>query len=64
MRSLVRPYWVLLGVLALVSSVAVLDQLFPPPLARTAEVSHVVRDRNGVVLRAFPVEGGSVAFAG
>ncbi|MBL4539690.1 MAG: penicillin-binding protein 1C [Oceanicaulis sp.] len=58
MRSLVRPYWVLLGVLALVSSVAVLDQLFPPPLARTAEVSHVVRDRNGVVLRAFPVEEG------
>src|SRR5262245_29548274 len=36
----------------------VLDVLFPPPLKRFNEVSAVVMDRRGAVLRVFPVEDG------
>ena len=48
-----------LGGLALVAlSALVLDRLFPPPLERGAMVSTVVTDRDGLPLRAFPVEEG------
>jgi penicillin-binding protein 1C len=36
----------------------VIDILFPPPMARAKEVSAVVMDRRGAVLRVFPVEDG------
>lgn len=58
MPALRRRYRLLLGVLGLALSLLVLDRIFPPPLSQLAEVSHVVRDRNGIVLRAFPVEEG------
>lgn len=35
-----------------------LDALFPPPLTRFNEVSGVVMDRRGAVLRVFPVDDG------
>ena len=35
-----------------------LDRLFPPPVERAFQVSRVVRDADGRVLRAFPVEEG------
>ncbi|HOZ28999.1 MAG TPA: hypothetical protein PK080_16645, partial [Hyphomonadaceae bacterium] len=34
------------------------DFFFPPPLARFQEVSGVVMDRRGAVLRVFPVDDG------
>jgi penicillin-binding protein 1C len=36
----------------------VLDFLFPPPLTRAKEISAVVMDQRGAVLRVFPVEDG------
>jgi penicillin-binding protein 1C len=36
----------------------VLDFFFPPPLTRASEISAVVMDRRGAVLRVFPVEDG------
>ncbi len=43
---------------AVLVSVIALDRLFPPPLERLDAVGSVVRDRDGRVLRAFPVEDG------
>lgn len=54
----VRSYRLVLGCLGLVIGLLALDQLFPPPLSGVADISHVVRDRNGIVLRAFPVDDG------
>ena len=53
-----RSYWVMLGVLGFAVTALALDQIFPPPLDPDLPVSRVVRDRNGEVLRAFPVAEG------
>jgi penicillin-binding protein 1C len=53
-----RTYWGLVGVLACVVVLLGLDHALPPPLERLDRVSGVVRDRNGEVLRVFPVEDG------
>jgi penicillin-binding protein 1C len=48
-----------LGLLALSAALLLaLDALLPPPVHRAAEVSQVVRDREGRVMRIFPVEEG------
>lgn len=54
-RRILRAAAVLVAVLV---SVIALDRLFPPPLERLEAVGSVVRDRDGRVLRAFPVEDG------
>ncbi len=46
---------VLIGVLLLILA---LDRLFPPPLERGGMLSVVAEDRDGLPLRAFPVENG------
>lgn len=58
MLGLGRAYWCGVGVLAAFVLLLGLDHAFPPPLDRAQTVSGVVRDRNGIVLRAFPVEDG------
>jgi penicillin-binding protein 1C len=46
-------------VLVLCAGVMAADRLFPPPLARAANVSAVVTDERGAALRAFAVNGGT-----
>jgi penicillin-binding protein 1C len=58
MAGLGRTYWALVYGLAGLVILLGLDNLFPPPLERADVVSTVIRDRNGQVLRAFPVEDG------
>jgi penicillin-binding protein 1C len=58
MAGLGRTYWALVGCLVAIVVLLGLDSVFPPPLERAQLVSTVVRDRNGQVLRAFPVEDG------
>ncbi|MDP3736945.1 MAG: penicillin-binding protein 1C [Hyphomonadaceae bacterium] len=50
-RAALVALYVLLPVLAL-------DYLFPPPLNRVRDISAVVMDRRGAVLRVFPVDDG------
>jgi penicillin-binding protein 1C len=55
------PEWwrrVALVVVYVAVPVLVLDFLFPPPLTRAQEISAVVMDQRGAVLRVFPVEDG------
>ena len=58
MLGLPRIYWA--GVIALTLFAAVLaaDHALPPPVEAGHDVSTVVRDRDGQVLRAFPVADG------
>ena len=49
---------VLIALLALEATLATLDAVFPPDLSRLQRASPVVLDRNGVWLRALPVEKG------
>ncbi|WP_203293617.1 penicillin-binding protein 1C [Maricaulis parjimensis] len=59
MLGLHRIYWAGVLGLALLVGLLALDRQYPPPLeAALADVSTVVRDRNGRVLRAFPVSEG------
>ncbi len=58
MVRLRRRYGFLLGILGLVLALIALDRIFPPPLSVAGDVSHVVRDRAGIVLRTFPVDDG------
>ncbi|MHA6288239.1 penicillin-binding protein 1C [Maricaulis sp. CAU 1757] len=51
-----RAYWSVVAGLGLVVAALGVDYLLPPPLER--ELSTVVRDRDGHVLRAYPVEDG------
>jgi penicillin-binding protein 1C len=53
-----KLYGGLVGGLALLLGLVALDALLPPPLEQAQQVSTVVRDRHGIVLRAFPVEDG------
>lgn len=48
----------LCALLALETAAAVLDLAFPPPMAKALRASPVALDRNGVWLRALPVEHG------
>ncbi len=55
------PEWwrrVALVALYVLAPILLLDLIFPPPLARAREVSAVVMDQRGAVLRIFPVEDG------
>src|SRR5579862_6570191 len=45
--------------LALVASAAVLDRLFPPDLSRLHDLSVLVTDKDGKLLRAFPAADGN-----
>ncbi|WP_323762607.1 penicillin-binding protein 1C [Maricaulis sp.] len=58
MFGLGRAYWVILATLSGLVGLLALDRALPPPLPEAGAVSAVVRDRNGEVLRAFPVEDG------
>ena len=58
MLGLGRIYWVIAGALAGLVLLLALDEVFPPPLEQAAARSQLVRDRDGELLRAFPVEGG------
>lgn len=59
MLGLHRIYWATVLGLGLLVGLLALDRQFPPPLdAALQEVSTVVRDREGRVLRAFPVTEG------
>ncbi|MFT6462539.1 MAG: penicillin-binding protein 1C, partial [Maricaulis maris] len=58
MFGLGRAYWIILATLSGLVGLLALDRLLPPPLPDAGSVSAVVRDRNGAVLRAFPVEEG------
>ena len=59
MLGLHRIYWATVLGLGLLVGLLALDRRFPPPLdAALQEVSTVVRDREGRVLRAFPVAEG------
>ncbi|WP_291844642.1 penicillin-binding protein 1C [Maricaulis sp.] len=58
MFGLGRAYWIILAPLVALVGLLALDRALPPPLPEPGEVSAVVRDRNGEVLRAFPVDGG------
>jgi penicillin-binding protein 1C len=58
MFGLGRAYWIMLATLSGLVGLLALDRLLPPPLPDAGSVSAVVRDRNGAVLRAFPVEEG------
>jgi penicillin-binding protein 1C len=53
-----KLYGGLVGGLAFLVALVALDALLPPPLERAQQISTVVRDRNGIVLHAFPVEDG------
>ena len=46
------------GLLAGLVLLLALDEAFPPPLERTEGRSQLVRDRDGELLRAFPVVDG------
>ncbi len=58
MFGLGRAYWIILGTLGTLVGVLALESALPPPLPSVDAVSTAVRDRNGEVLRAFPVEEG------
>ena len=59
MLGLHRIYWAGVLGLGLLVGLLALDRQFPPPLdAALQDVSTVVRDREGRVLRAFPVAEG------
>ncbi|MAK65296.1 MAG: penicillin-binding protein 1C [Maricaulis sp.] len=59
MFGLHRIYWAGVLALGLLVGLLALDRQFPPPLeAALQEVSTVVRDHDGQVLRAFPVAEG------
>ena len=58
MLGLHRIYWVCVAGLILLVGALALDRIFPPPLDAAMQVSDVVRDRHGEVLRAFPVSEG------
>ncbi|OLF77735.1 penicillin-binding protein 1C [Maricaulis sp. W15] len=58
MFGLGRAYWFILAPLVALVGLLALDRALPPPLPSPGAVSAVVRDRNGEVLRAFPVEEG------
>lgn len=46
------------GLFVLAACLVTLDRLFPPPLSRGDVVSTAIKDRDGELLRAFPVEDG------
>jgi penicillin-binding protein 1C len=55
------PEWwrrIALVTLYVLAPILLLDLFFPPPLTRAQEVSAVVMDQRGAVLRVFPVEDG------
>jgi len=58
MFGLGRAYWVILVTLSGFVGLLGLERMLPPPLPEAGAVSAVVRDRDGGVLRAFPVEDG------
>ena len=58
MLGLGRIYWVIAGVLAGLVALLALDAIFPAPLEQARERSQLVRDRDGELLRAFPVTDG------
>ncbi len=58
MFGLGRAYWIILGTLGSFVGLLALDRALPPPLPSADAVSEAVRDRNGEILRAFPVEEG------
>lgn len=58
MFGLGRSYWIILTPLVALVGLLALDRALPPPLPAPGAVSAVVRDHEGQVLRAFPVEGG------
>ena len=58
MLGLGRIYWVIAGALAGLVLLLALDMIFPPPLEQAAARSQLVRDRDGEILRAFPVADG------
>lgn len=58
MLGLGRIYWVIAGALAGLALLLALDQAFPVPLEVAQARSQLVRDRDGELLRAFPVEEG------
>ena len=53
-----RLYWTCVAGLALLVVALGVDRRLPPPLEAALDVSTVVRDRHGEVLRAFPVDDG------
>jgi penicillin-binding protein 1C len=53
-----RFYWAGVAGLVLLVGLLALDRHLPPPVAAMQTVSTVVRDRDGQVLRAFPVADG------
>lgn len=54
--KLIKP---LMGFVALQAAICVADLSLPPDMQRAREASAVALDRNGVWLRALPVEGGT-----
>jgi penicillin-binding protein 1C len=61
LRVLWPPEWwrkAAVVVLGLCLTIELADFIFPPPLKKAHEVSAVVLDRRGAVLRVFPVDGG------
>ena len=58
MLGLNRYYWAGVAGLVLLVGLLALDRHLPPPVAAMQTVSTVVRDRDGQVLRAFPVADG------
>lgn len=59
---LAQTFWALAASVLLVASagmtLSALDRMFPPPIERAEEVSTVVVDRNGKLLRAFTIADG------
>ena len=58
MLGLPRIYWAGVAALTLFAAGLAADHALPPPIDAALEVSTVVRDRHGEVLRAFPVGEG------
>jgi penicillin-binding protein 1C len=58
MLGLGRIYWVVAGTLAGLVFLLALDALLPVPLEPAQARSQLVRDRDGELLRAFPVADG------
>lgn len=58
MLGLPRIYWAGVAALTLFAGTLAADHVLPPPIEPALDVSTVVRDRNGEVLRAFPVADG------
>lgn len=58
MLGLGRIYWGVTGALAVLVLLLALDEIYPLPLEQAAQRSQLVRDRDGELLRAFPIAEG------